>query len=355
MTVDPRLRTCLLVALLLGGTRFAHAQQSLPAFGTVVNPAPMYLTPDPSRIPLATLPAGSSLRVLTREGDWFRVVFRDRYLGDRTGYVLAANIRLEPPPPAAAPPRPAVPGQVAPATPGQQAATTTAQQLDVEREDRGYLWLSGTIQQESTAFSATSTFSRSGGTGTIITNYDGVRSQLLDIALGQRVWNGLSVGVAVTWASQITDAAVSASVPHPAPSGSARTVSGIAPGIRRQELGLHVNAAYAVPTHGRVQVAVFAGPSLLRVRQGLVTGVTVNETPPFDTATFASATVVESRRQRVGYNAGVEASVRLWKALGVGVLVRYSHAELPFAPAPGAEVTLEAGGLQIGGGLHFRF
>ena len=43
---------------------------------------------------------------------------------------------------------------------------------------------------------------------------------------------------------------------------------------------------------------------------GLVTAVTVNETPLFTTATFANATVTESRKQRIGANAGIEASVR---------------------------------------------
>ena len=104
-----------------------------------------------------------------------------------------------------------------------------------------------------------------------------------------------------------------------------------------------------------MQVAIFAGPSWFRVNQGLVTAVTVNETPPFTTATFANATVTESRKQRIGANAGIEASVRVWRAVGVGVLVRYSRATLSFSPAPGTDVKIKAGGLQVGAGLHFRF
>ena len=104
-----------------------------------------------------------------------------------------------------------------------------------------------------------------------------------------------------------------------------------------------------------MQVVIFAGPSLFRVKQGLVTGVTVNETPPFTTAAFANATVTESRKQRIGANAGIEASVRVWNAVGVGVLVRYSRATLSFSPAPGTDVKIKAGGLQVGAGLHFRF
>jgi len=87
-----------------------------------------------------------------------------------------------------------------------------------------------------------------------------------------------------------------------------------------------------------------------RVKQGLVTGVVVNDTPPAETIT-----VVESTRQHLGYNAGVEVSVRLYKALGIGGIVRYSKADVPFSPAPGVDVTIKAGGVQAGAGLHFRF
>src|SRR5205823_2939845 len=84
---------------------------------------------------------------------------------------------------------------------------------------------------------------------------------------------------------------------------------------------------------------------LFRLTQDFVTGVAVNEAPPFDTATFAGATVVEARKQHVGGNAGVDVSVSVWKAFGVGAIVRYSRANLPFEPAPGTSVTIKAGGV----------
>jgi len=110
-----------------------------------------------------------------------------------------------------------------------------------------------------------------------------------------------------------------------------------------------------VPTRGRVQVVVFAGPSLFRVTQGLVTGVNVNDPPPFDATTFASATVVETHRSHIGANGGVEASVRVWKALGVGAIARFSRATMPFDAVDGTALKIRAGGLQGGGGLHVRF
>ena len=354
MAFDSRLRTYLVVVALLFGAASTARAQPQSGNGVLINNAAMYLTPDPTRTPLATLPAGTPVRVLAKEGDWYRVVFRDRYLGDRTGYVLAANVRIEPAAPPSAAPRPAVPGQVAPAPAPREPVIIAATPMKVQR-DRGYLWLSGTHQLKSTAFTAATTFAQNGGTGTITTIYDGVHPSAVDFAIGGRVWRELSIGIAATWAAQLTDAAVSALVPSPVQPGNLRSVSGTATSIRHEEVGIHFDASWAAPAHGRYQAVIFAGPTLFRVKQGLVTGVTVNETPPFTTATFANAATVQTTRVRLGGNAGVEASVRLWKELGVGAMVRYSRATVPFSPAAGTDVSLKVGGTQVGAGLHFRF
>lgn len=348
MTLAPRLRVFFVAALLLGATAVSSAQP-LNGNGVILNPAPMYLTPDPTRVALTTLAAGAQVHVLAREGDWLRVVFRDRYLGDRTGYVLAANVRIEAAaaPPSTNTPAPPVPGLVQPSTAGQP---RPAAPIRVERE-RGYFWLSGTLQNETTAFTTTTSIAQNGATATVTTDYEGVQPIVADIAIGQHLWNGLGFQLAATWAGQITDANVSASVPLPVPGAPLRSVSGRASAVKRQELGVHIDASFAVPvTRSVAQVVVFAGPSFFRVKQGLVTGVVVNDTPPAE-----SITVVESTKQHLGYNAGVEVSVRLHKALGIGGIVRYSKADVPFSPAPGVDVTIKAGGVQAGAGLHFRF
>ena len=64
--------------------------------GTVLTQSPMFLLPDAQRTPLVTLPVETVVRVVQKEGDWYRVIYHDAFLGDRTGYVQAANIRVEP-------------------------------------------------------------------------------------------------------------------------------------------------------------------------------------------------------------------------------------------------------------------
>ena len=148
---------------------------------------------------------------------------------------------------------------------------------------------------------------------------------------------------------------MSALIPHPFTFNAPRSVSGTAIGLPKRELGVHIDAGWVVPANGRGQVTVFAGPSMYRVKQTVVTSITANEIYPYDTATFASATTVESSRSHIGANAGLDVSIRIAKYFGVGAIARYSRATIRLPAPDGSEVTVKAGGLQVGGGVRFRF
>ena len=64
---------------------------------------------------------------------------------------------------------------------------------------------------------------------------------------------------------------------------------------------------YALPVRA-VDVKVMGGPTFFNLKQDFVSGVTVNETYPFDTATFAGATTKQLSKAAVGFNAGVDIS-----------------------------------------------
>jgi hypothetical protein len=53
------------------------------------------LLPDLERLPLATLPAGTIVKVIRRDGAWIHIEFRDARYGERTGYVLASGLILD--------------------------------------------------------------------------------------------------------------------------------------------------------------------------------------------------------------------------------------------------------------------
>jgi len=55
-------------------------------------PLAVRLLPDLERLPLATLPAGTIVKVIRRDGAWINIEFRDARYGERTGYVLASGL-----------------------------------------------------------------------------------------------------------------------------------------------------------------------------------------------------------------------------------------------------------------------
>ena len=60
------------------------------------------------------------------------------------------------------------------------------------------------------------------------------------------------------------------------------------------------------------------------------------------------------RRQKVGFNAGADVTVMLGRSVGVGGMVRYAATTVDLT-LDGRTLSLEAGGLQAGGGIRFVF
>jgi hypothetical protein len=58
-------------------------------------PLAVRLLPDLERSPLATLPAGTIVKVIRRDGAWIQIEFRDARYGERAGYVLASGLILD--------------------------------------------------------------------------------------------------------------------------------------------------------------------------------------------------------------------------------------------------------------------
>jgi hypothetical protein len=104
-----------------------------------------------------------------------------------------------------------------------------------------------------------------------------------------------------------------------------------------------------------VDVKVMGGPTFFNLKQDFVSAVTVNETYPFDTATFGSATTTQLSNTAVGFNAGVDISRPLSSVVGVGALVRYSRADVKFNGREISEQTVKAGGVEVAGGVRVRF
>jgi hypothetical protein len=217
--------------------------------------------------------------------------------------------------------------------------------------DRGYVNISGSYQPESPSFSNTVRPIDFAEAAVIDTAYTTRAIPGFDAGGGVRVWRNLAVGLDVSRFSKASAGSVDAQIPHPFFFNRARTVTGDASGLTRDETAVHVQALWMVPLNDRWRLALAGGPSWFSVGQDLVSDVSVTQTYPYDTATFASATTVHRSASRVGFNAGADVSYRVRPHVGVGGGVTFSRASVPLDDT----VTVDAGGVRVIGGLRFGF
>jgi hypothetical protein len=100
-------------------------------------------------------------------------------------------------------------------------------------------------------------------------------------------------------------------------------------------------------------VIVEGGPSFFHVTQDFVSDVTYTQEPPFDTATYQSASTVRQKQSATGYNVGGDAGWRVWGDLSIVGAVRFSHATASFTEALAQPMKL--GGLHVGAGIRLMF
>ena len=115
---------------------------------------------------------------------------------------------------------------------------------------------------------------------------------------GVRVAGNFALGVAVSYAAGEGEAAVSARAPHPIFDNRDREFSGPAAGLRRQELGVHVQALYLVPVTDSFTVTLFGGPTMISLQQDLVADVEFRQEYPFETAAYERAIARVTARSR---------------------------------------------------------
>lgn len=221
-------------------------------------------------------------------------------------------------------------------------------------QGRGFIVVNGGYQMTTNDFDSSSTFRANAEDGSFSTDYEVKGGPTFDIAGGARVWRQLGVAVGVTRFSHSTPSSLTGSVPHPFFFNRGRAVAGDVAGLKREELGVHVQARAILPVGNRVEVMAFGGPSFFTVKQGMVTTITWNETYPYDDATFGSATTVSADGSKVGFNGGVDVGFFFTRQVGVGGTISFSGATVE-VEGTGITQEVKAGGAKFGAGLRLRF
>jgi Outer membrane protein beta-barrel domain len=220
---------------------------------------------------------------------------------------------------------------------------------------RFWIGVNGGYQPTTTEFDDRFSFELYRETATTRVTYPVDAGFLFDVGGGVGLWRGLGAGVAVSRFARDGSVSTSSSLPHPLFLQQNRELTGDADGLRREELGVHVQAQYQLPPIGRLQVTVMGGPSVFQVRQSMVTEVNYTEEYPYDSATFTGVDSRTVETSATGFNVGVDVRWMFTRNVGAGGLVRFTRATADLDAPGNRTISVDTGGTQIGAGVRFAF
>ena len=141
----------------------------------------------------------------------------------------------------------------------------------------------------------------------------------------------------------------------PPVSGSRESAAADAPFLHT-ESAIHFQLIWMVPITERIDLAFSGGPSLVTVKQDLVSGIAIEETSPtFAAVAISKVTLVNQSASVVGFNLGADVTYFLTPMVGVGLTLRRVGAAVEFPQVAGTNIGLDAGGFQVGVGARIRF
>lgn len=163
-----------------------------------------------------------------------------------------------------------------------------------------------------------------------------------------RVWgNNLLAGVSFTRTKSDADVAITGSIPDPLLFDRPRSVTATAPDAEHTENAIHLDAIWMIPVANKLDVGVFAGPTIFMIGQDTIASApTVTEPGP-----TVNATLSEVSKTTVGVNFGVDVQYLVTKNVAVGGVARYAWGS---ASIEGASEKLGVGGFQLGVGVRYR-
>jgi hypothetical protein len=194
---------------------------------------------------------------------------------------------------------------------------------------------------------------------TFAVDYASTRGALFDLGAGVRLTNNFGVGVTASRFQRASSASFDLMVPSPLVANRPLDLAGSVSGLNRNELGIHIQALYALALRKNARVILTGGPSIFNSKQDLVRSIEFETLPGFTSLKLNQALLTEVERTVVGFNVGADITWPLASHLGVGTVARYSRAKVTLDP--GAEsgvsraIETHPGGLQIGGGIRLLF
>ena len=91
------------------------------------------------------------------------------------------------------------------------------------------------------------------------------------------------------------------------------------------------------------------------MEQDLVTGVSYAEVYPYNTITVERVSTAKGTVSSWGYNVGADVSIYLSRHVGIGAVAQLARGTTSLTGTGGGVISIDVGGLQVGGGLRLRF
>jgi hypothetical protein len=189
--------------------------------------------------------------------------------------------------------------------------------------------------------------------------YESSRGPLFDVGIGVRLMKNMGVGLTTSWVQRSATGSFTIAVPNPLVANRPLDLSGAISDLDREELGIHIQALYALPLGKRGRLMLSGGPSIVNVKQDIVQSIEFVRLPGFTALTFDAAHIVGIHQTVAGFNVGADITWPLYRHVGVGTIARYSRATVTMNPDADSgisrEITMHVGGLHIGGGVRLLF
>jgi hypothetical protein len=119
-------------------------------------------------------------------------------------------------------------------------------------------------------------------------------------------------------------------------------------------MGYHVQLHFSKPIGKRLRLVLTGGPTLFDVKGQIADTVDVEESYPYDTATFRSVRTSAAKGKGIGFNAGVDLVWTINRRAGLGALVRYARGTADI-DSSSRSATVDVGGVQATTGLRVYF
>jgi len=202
-------------------------------------------------------------------------------------------------------------------------------------------------QPQTRSFGSSGTFSSFNETGRYDLNQKIGAGVLFDVAGGYRFTQHLSAGASVWSARSKSAASAAAAIPDPVFFGRFTTVSATNESdLTQATLGVNIFVTYTTPVAKRFDVAVSAGPTIVRTKLD-TSSLTV--TPNSQKITLATDS--QSKLGAKAGNIGVDFTYRVNGRYSAGFFARYAAGELDLP----AVKNLKVGSVQTGGLIRYRF